>query len=149
MSTIKQEAIKVSSGRVLLRFIEVTFDGIVYKFVNNPVDVGAYNASNFKFVIPNKSNDYDLTTQLVIDNIDRVITSKIRSVLGETIPVKLWYAFSDTPTTYEVGAYNMRLSDANITAQTITLSAYTPNILQNQLTGFTMNTEDFPGLGYV
>ncbi len=150
MSTevLKQESIKTVSSRALLSFIEVTYNNTIYKFVNNPVNVSGYTASSFSFVLPKKQGSYEYATQLVISNIDREITAMVRSTLGTPIPVSLWLAFSDTPLVPEIGKFELEMINANITAETITLNVSKPNILEYQLGGNTMNTTDFPGLGY-
>lgn len=149
MSTIKTEAVKQSSGRVLLAFLELTYNNTVYKFVNNPVDVGGYTASNFRFTIPSQKSEHEFSTILEIDNIDRTITEMIRNTFNQTLPVVLWYSFSDTPTVTEIGKFNLEAYNANIDYTTISVNLRKKNILNNQVMTYTMNTKDFPGLGYV
>lgn len=149
MSTIKTESIKQSSGRVLLAFLEVTYDSIIYKFVNNPVDVNGYTASNFRFTIPSQKNEHQFSTILEVDNIDRTITSMIRNTFNETLPVTIWYAFSDTPNIVEIGKFNLEADKADINYTTISIHLKKKNILNNQIMAYTMNTRDFPGLSYV
>lgn len=118
--------------------------------VNNNVAItsGAtiYEPYGFEFIPANPSQDSTTSATLTIEDIDRRLTLGLRSVTSPAdISINVVSVDNVGVVTIEMGPFDFSIRDTTINGSAINLSLKTPSVLDNRLSGYYIDSIDFPG----
>ena len=104
-----------------------------------------YTPTGFKVSLPTATEDDAIIAQVTIDDIDKVITANFRSVISPP-DVTVRVILASAPDIVEAGPHKYSASKFMVNATTVNIELTHPTIFGNNLTGFNISSNYFPGL---
>lgn len=152
MSTVEfiKETYKPSSGTVALMMFKISNPDWVddIRIVNNTAAIThqgeLYQPYDVQISLPTEGGT-NFTADIKVKDITRVIASQLRSVL-EDITMEI-FMVSTLDLEYkelEIGSFDVM--NYNLTNYDCTFAVTKPSVLQNSLSSYTLDPQNFPGL---
>lgn len=156
-NTFKKAATDLTTSKVMLTLITISHTdpafGDAVHMVDNPTPITSsitspntpYLPYGFSFAPPDTSQGGDPSTRLEVEDVDRILNSKFRSVNSEA-DITLSVVLSDDPDQIEIGPLTFSIIDVKTSGAVLSLALVRQTVLRNNLTGFNMDINYFPGL---
>lgn len=145
-----EETYKVNSSTVALPMLVISHDDFDsdIRIVGNTSSIthlgNVYEPYGINFVMPSEGSTASQAS-IVISDVSRVLVSKLRAVLdGLTISLFVVTTLDLDVVELDLGVYN--IINVGITGSKITLTISKPSVLDNSLSSYTLDAENFPGL---
>lgn len=114
------------TGEVFLVCLTInhsTFAGVPILLVSDQLALvrtaGTFQPFAFQINLPNEQEDQVPQVQITLDNVDRSILQKIRTIGAERPTVKMEVVLASSPNTVEAGPFNFSILDINYDVGTI------------------------------
>jgi len=149
----KKSVTNLTTSQVLLCFATLSHSSWSepYHIVNNTVDISSgittYKAYGFNFTPPKPTTSGVYEAEIAIDNTDRFFAGLIGG-LNTPVSLEVYYALASSPNQIEYGPFFLEMTNIKVSNK-ITATLQKETVLNNQLTGFAMDTKTFPALKFV
>lgn len=148
--TFKEQLTPPSTAEVFLFLLDIDHPSfatpyhIVNDIVGHTVGGVVYEPYGFNFNLPSSANG--ATASIELDDIDRRFTASFRSIASPaTMTISLVSDRDMTIVEMDDGPLVYKLVNVKISGTTVTGDLKKDTILDNKLSGFYINSEDFPG----
>lgn len=145
----KKTIASVATKNVVLFLLKIDHEqwGEPFYFVNNTESITSngieYVPYNFEIGLSKATTDTPSQSNLVIEDIDRIVTAKVRAVTSAPT-VTFSIILANTPNQIEKGPYEASMTQLSFAESIITSVLKRASILQNSLSGFSISPEYFP-----